>query len=134
MLITPSRRTPPAMLEAADAATRHKPRILWDGQGENPYPSFLALGDVFVVTADSVNMTGEACATGRPVYVFTPAAGRAKFHRYHQALQDYGATRPLPAAMPELPVWSYEPLHTAGYVACEIEKRWRQFRSMPGAD
>ena len=68
----PSRRTHARLLEVVDEATRAFPRILWDGAGANPYGDFLAHADLFVVTADSVNMTGEACATGRPVLVFTP--------------------------------------------------------------
>ena len=43
------------------------PRVLWDGKGENPYATFLAHADALIVTADSVNMTGEASASGKPV-------------------------------------------------------------------
>ncbi len=128
-LITPSRRTPPELLAAADAATADKPRILWRGLGENPYPHFLAQGDILIVTADSVNMTGEACATGRPVYVFAPPGGRAKFRRFHDALQAHGATRPLPAPPFALAIWTYEPLHAAEQVAAAIEASWSIFRS-----
>ena len=128
ILITPSRRTPPELLEAADRATRHRPRLLWNGLGDNPYPHILAAADHFVVTADSVNMTGEACATGRPIHVFTPPGGRGKFHRYHRALQDYGATRPMADSGAGLADWSYEPLQASAFVAAEIEARWRFFR------
>src|SRR5690606_16481283 len=94
-LITASRRTPDALLAAVERETASAPRIVWNGDGENPYAQFLAQGDLFVVTADSVNMTGEACATGRPVYVFAPEGGSDKFARFHEALRRYGATRPL---------------------------------------
>lgn len=41
------------------------------GQGDsNPYPGILALADAFVVSADSIAMLSEACATGRPVAMF----------------------------------------------------------------
>ena len=129
LLITPSRRTPPALLAAVDAATIAKPRILWRGDGDNPYPDFLANADLFVVPADSVNMAGEACATGKPVYVFTPPGGRGKFHRFHAALREHGATRPLDEAPSTLEAWSYEPLASAEQVAAEIEARWQTFRS-----
>lgn len=127
-LITPSRRTQPALIEAVDAATRSFPRVLYDFTGHNPYGDFLAQADVFVVTADSVNMTGEACATGKPVFVFTPSGGSAKFRRYHQALQAYGATRPLPDRLDSLPQWSYEPLHSTEDIARELERRWLAHR------
>ena len=129
LLITPSRRTPPALLAAVDTATKANPRILWRGEGENPYPDFLANADLLVVPADSVNMAGEACATGKPVYVFTPPGGRGKFHRFHAALQAHGATRPLDEPPLALDAWSYEPLRSAEQVAAEIEARWQTFRS-----
>lgn len=131
-LITPSRRTPPELLAAANAATAGLPRILWDGTGENPYAQFLAQADAFIVSADSVNMAGEAGATGRPVYVFTPPGGRAKFQRYHAALAAHGVTRPLPLRPVQFEAWAYEPLHTATGIAREIERRWGIFQSTIG--
>lgn len=123
-MITPSRRSPPDLVATVDAATRAAPHILWDGTGANPYPDFLAHADALIVTADSVNMTGEACATGRPVYVFAPQGGSAKFDRFHAALRALGATRPLPDRLTALEVWSYDPLDSAGQIAAEIERRW----------
>ena len=129
LLISPSRRTPADLLAAVDEETREVPRILLRSDGPNLYPYFLASADFFIVTADSVNMTGEACATGNPVYVFSPPGGRGKFVRFHEALTEYGATRPLPAPMQALEAWNYEPLASAEQVAAEIEARWRIFRS-----
>lgn len=37
--------------------------------GENPYQCLLVTSDVLVVTADSINMVCEACATDKPVVV-----------------------------------------------------------------
>jgi mitochondrial fission protein ELM1 len=124
-LVTPSRRTHPRLLEVVDSATRAYPRILWNRRGANPYADFLAHADLLVVTADSVNMTGEACATGRPVLVFTPSGGSAKFRRFHAALEARGATRPLPDRLDAIPEWRYEPLHSVDDIAREIERRWR---------
>ncbi len=125
-LITPSRRTPPDLLRAIDAPTANSPRLLWTRGGENPYPNFLAHADAFIVTADSVNMVGEASASGRPIYVFHPEGGRAKFRRYHAALEAHGATRPLTVKASIFDHWRYAPLDAAGVVAAEIERRWRQ--------
>jgi mitochondrial fission protein ELM1 len=123
-MITPSRRTHPGLLQVTEAATRTAPRILWDGTGDNPYAAFFAHADAFVVTADSVNMTGECCATGRPVYVFHPSGGKAKFHRFHAKLEDLHATRRLPDAPDRLPAWTYPPINSTGIIAREIERRW----------
>jgi hypothetical protein len=124
-MITPSRRTHPRLEEVTDEATRAFPRIFWDGEGPNPYPHFLAQADALVVTADSVNMTGEAAATGRPVLVFTPSAGSPKFRRFHAALEAHGATRPLPERLAAFPQWSYPSLFSADQIAREVERRWQ---------
>lgn len=125
-LITPSRRTHQRLLDVVERATRNFPRILWSGEGPNPYGDFLAHSDLLVVTADSVNMCGEACATGRPVLVFTPSGGSAKFRRFHAALAARGATRPLPERVDAIPDWSYAPLHSVDEIAREVERRWLQ--------
>ncbi|MEQ8516409.1 MAG: ELM1/GtrOC1 family putative glycosyltransferase [Chromatocurvus sp.] len=64
---------------------------------DNAYPGILALADAFVVTADSIAMLSEACATGRPVYMFDCGGMRRDAARH-------GDTTPeaadLPAATP----------------------------------
>jgi mitochondrial fission protein ELM1 len=130
-MITPSRRTHARLKEVTEEATRDYPRILYEGEGPNPYGDFLAHADALVVTADSVNMTGEAAATGRPVYVFTPSAGSDKFRRFHAALEAYGATRQLPERVSSLPDWNYAPLQSAETIAREIERRWQDRNAGP---
>ncbi|MDX2155443.1 MAG: mitochondrial fission ELM1 family protein [Hyphomicrobiaceae bacterium] len=129
-LVTPSRRSHQRLVRAADRATSRAPRFFWDGNGDNPYPSFLAHADLFVVTGDSVNMTGEPLATGKPVYVFEPSGGSAKFRRFHEALRRYGATRPLPAEVKSLEGWTYRPLDSAAEIARAIEARVSRRRAM----
>jgi uncharacterized protein len=132
LMITASRRTPPrisALVREATAGTR---RWFWDGTGENPYPAFLAHADAFIAPADSVNMVGEPCATGRPVYVFELEGGSPKFARFHAALARHGATRPLPSRFESLETWSYAPLNSAETIAAEIVRRWSKRRQMLG--
>jgi mitochondrial fission protein ELM1 len=128
LMITPSRRTPAGITAFVRDGTEGLQRWFWNGDGENPYPHFLAHADVLVATADSVNMVGEACATGKPVYVFQPAGGSAKFARFHAALRRHGATRPLPERLDRLETWSYDPLNSAEAIAAEIARRWLQRR------
>jgi hypothetical protein len=45
------------------------------GAADNPYFGYLALADAFIVTADSVSMLAEACATGKPLYLFDLGTG-----------------------------------------------------------
>ncbi len=123
-MITPSRRTSAAVIKAVLDATEGAKRLVLDGTGDVSYAQLLASADQHVVTADSVNMTGEACASGKPVYVFKSSGGSAKFTWFHEALRQYGATRPLPVSFNKLEKWSYEPLDAAATIAREIEQRW----------
>ena len=41
-----------------------------DRHNANPYSGFLALADSFIVTAESISMLTESCATGKPVYLY----------------------------------------------------------------
>jgi hypothetical protein len=123
-MITPSQRTTGALFAAAVAGTRSARRRVWTRSGSNPYWSFLAHADAVIVTADSVNMTSEACVTGRPVMVFEPNGGSQKFARFHSALRDYGATRPLTESSNIGERWSYVPLDAAPEIAGEIARRF----------
>ena len=132
LMITPSRRTPLQVVALVRQATSRAHRVLWDGTGANPYPAFLAHADAFIVPADSVNMTGEPCVTGKPIYVFEPEGGSRKFARFHEALRRHGATRPLPERFERLEAWTYRPLLAADVIAAEIARRWSRRRQMLG--
>ena len=93
---------------------------IWDGTGENPYFGYLGLADAIVATADSVNMVTEACATGKPVLVFHPPGGSAKFRRFHRSFEGDGFTRPFAGRLEK---WSYEPPRETARVAAAIRAR-----------
>ncbi len=104
LLITLSRRSP----DAYGAILRHhispENGFIWDNQGDNPYRAMLGLADHFIVTADSVNMVGEACLAGKPVQVFALPGGSAKFDRFHSSLQQHDFVRPFTGALQDWPV------------------------------
>jgi mitochondrial fission protein ELM1 len=51
-------------------------RYRWTPDPEtNPYFALLGLADELVVTADSMSMITEACATGKPVYLYDTGEG-----------------------------------------------------------
>jgi len=107
LLVTLSRRTPEGARRVLDAALQPRAALWYDGAGENPYLSLLAVADHVVVTADSVSMAAEAASTGVPVHVL-PVDGQAgKLARYHDELQRRGAARPF-----RLPLagWTYPPI------------------------
>jgi mitochondrial fission protein ELM1 len=130
LMITTSRRTPADLIAAIETAVRGSGAIVWKGEGPNPYPEFLAHADAFLVTADSVNMAGEAAATGKPIYIFEPPGGAEKFTAFHKRLRAQGVTRTAPERFETLGTWSYPPLYAADQIAAEIERRWQRRRSM----
>ena len=91
----------------------------------NPYFGYLALADAIVVTSDSIAMTSEACATGKPVFVIELAGGSAKFERFHDALAEAGCTRPFTdaVAVDGMASWRYTALGETASVAGEVRRR-----------
>ena len=78
LLVTTSARTRLATTEALFAAVDAPSHCYsWrPNDTENPYFGFLALADRIIASGDSVSMMTEACATGRPVYLFDTGEGR----------------------------------------------------------
>jgi mitochondrial fission protein ELM1 len=119
LLVTPSRRTSPGSVEALAAAIAGVPQFFWDGSGPNPYHAFLALADTIVVTEDSVNMVTEAAGTGKPVYVQRLKGNSRRLTRFHELMQERGATRPFEG---KLETWCYPPINDTELVASAIRK------------
>ena len=117
LLVTPSRRSGAENIAALQDGLQGCRAEIWDGTGDNPYFGYLAQADQIVVTCDSVSMVSEACATGKPVYVFDLPGGSAKFQRFHQALREEGITRPFSGQPQD---WRYEPFDDTAYAAAEI--------------
>jgi mitochondrial fission protein ELM1 len=120
LAITPSRRTGDENLAILREKLAGLPADIWDGTGDNPYFGMLGLADAVVVTNDSVNMVTEACATGKPVHVFSLDGHSAKFDRFHDAMREAGLTRPFEG---RLEGWAYDPLLETARVAAEIRVR-----------
>jgi len=71
LMISTSARTDPAVIDVFERETT-LPKVLYrwrPDDAENPYFGMLALCDDLVVTADSISMLSEACATGKPVWM-----------------------------------------------------------------
>lgn len=112
LLITTSARTPATAL-AGLATAIDAPHYLFGwkrGAAENPYYAFLGLADEIVVTADSMSMITEACATAKPVHLFDlgegPSSmreplgtrhdqGRKRTHDPRRLLREYGLSTGL---------------------------------------
>ena len=122
VMATPSQRTPPELAAAVRSALCGAPAFVWDGAGANPYAQILAHADAILVTGDSVNMVGEATATGAPVHVFEPSGGSGgKIARYIDALERLGAVRRFGGRIER---FSYEPIDSSRTIAREIARRF----------
>src|SRR5262249_53891721 len=101
LLVTTSRRTHPLAADALRAALSvpvyfHR----WSPDGKNPYLALLAIADFIVVTGDSISMCAEACAAGKPVYIYAPTGlTTRKYHRYHEELYASNLARPLSSTL-----------------------------------
>ncbi len=121
LIVTPSRRT------GADNEARIReglagiPAWIWDGTGDNPMQGILGHCDGFVVTADSVNMIGEAAYTGKPVYGYRLPGGKDKFDRFHRSMIEIGAMRWFDGQFER---WDYDPPHANPVIAEAILKHY----------
>lgn len=136
LMVTPSRRTPPELMEAIQAAVTSARRpgqaFVWTGEGENPYAQILAQAQALIVTGDSANMLGEACATGVPVHVYEPTGRSEKMTGFLDRLVDAGAVRRLPDRRDGDWMdahWSYEPVDATAQIASTIVQRYSSFLS-----
>lgn len=121
LLLSFTRRTPPAARAAMTAALAHLPGVIWDGAGENPYFAFLAAADAILVTEDSTNLATDAAATGKPLFVL-PMAGRSvKLARFHAELRRRGVAAPF---VGELTAPPYAPLLETDRAAREVLRRY----------
>ena len=126
IMATPSRRTPPALLNAVRDRLKAAGGWIWDGTGENPYPALLALSEAIIVTADSVNMVGEALVTGRPVHLVRPTGGSRKIDQFLTELEEIGAICPFFGR----PVsYRYEPMDATPVIAAALARHLMDFRT-----
>jgi hypothetical protein len=72
LLVTTSARTPQiaAQVLFEGLAVPFHAHQWQAGGSSNPFHAYLALADEIVVTADSISMIAEACATGKPTFLF----------------------------------------------------------------
>lgn len=123
VMATTSRRTGLQGAEALADGLGPAMHVLyrWGEPDENPYLGFLAAADVIVVTADSVSMISEACATTSPVYVALPELAGPRHRALVESLAQAGQIRPFAHS---LAAWPRTPLDESGRVAEEIRRRF----------
>ncbi len=124
VLASTSRRTG---AEAGDALAAGLGQVMhllyrWSEPGENPYLGYLVGADAIIVTADSVSMISEACATSAAVFIALPELAGTRHRHFIGKLTQAGQVRPLGR---DLAAWNRTPLDEAGRVAAEIRRRFQ---------
>jgi mitochondrial fission protein ELM1 len=119
LLLTLSRRTPEPAKAIIREVLKDTPGIIYDGDGDNPYFAFLHAADHILVTEDSVNMTTEAAATGKPVHMLALDRLKegGKFETFHRSLRMHGIAKPFSG---HLEHWSYVPLDETARAARHV--------------
>ncbi|MDR2411997.1 MAG: mitochondrial fission ELM1 family protein [Holosporales bacterium] len=108
IVVLPSRRTPPWLVRDLRQQAKGTSILIDEGTGPvNPYLSILAAADALLVTADSMSMISESCATGKPVYIFPLAGASRKLSALQQAFCDAGYARLFQGA---IDFWTPPPL------------------------
>lgn len=129
LLITLSRRSPahwPTLLRQKLPAGSY---FIWDGKGLNPYRAMLGLADHIIVTADSVNMVGEACLPGVPVHLVQLKGGSAKFRRFHEAVLADGYVLPFDGTLQTRP---HHSLNATADIAAAIGQAYARHKAQFG--
>lgn len=94
LLVACSRRTGPGARAILRGRLAHAPHLFHESGEPNPYLAFLARADHVLVTGDSISMTAEAVASGKPVQVIPLARTRARIARCLGELVRRGAIQP----------------------------------------
>ncbi len=104
VMVTPSRRTHPAVTARVAGAIASLGGYVWDGTGDNPYFGMLALADLIVVTRDSVSMISEAAATTAPVLVADLPGRSRRQELFLKLMRDADRVRPFDGRFAAWPV------------------------------
>jgi len=120
LVVTPSRRTPPAVTRLFAETLNPLGAWVWDGTGENPYFGMLALSDMIVATEDSVSMISEAAATTAPVMI-ARLPGRSR--RIGQFVADMLASGRVREFSERYEPWPVAPMNDTEEAAAEMRRR-----------
>ncbi len=85
-LITSSRRTPAFGLDILATHCANIDLTIWNGEGKNPYFTYLGVADEILVTGDSISMISEACYLGKPVIIWRLPIQNKRFLRFYESL------------------------------------------------
>ena len=90
LMIMASRRTPEGLVDRLCAKLPASGVVVPHKDEPNIYPGILGLAEIILVTSDSVNMTSEACITGKPVLSVHLQEEAGRLAHFHEMMQERG--------------------------------------------
>lgn len=120
VVVTPSRRTDPAVTKLLADALVPLGAYVWDMTGENPYFAMLALADAIIPTEDSVSMVSEAAATRAPVLL---ARLPGKSRRIGMFISDMLASGRVREFAGRMETWNVAPMNDTLEAGAEMRRR-----------
>ncbi len=127
LIVTNSRRTPPAALDALldDLAPLQPSFFDWCTSPREIYHAIIGAAEVIIATGDSLSMCSEGSFTGKPLLVDISEQATEIYHRQIlEGLLRCGAARPIDDGYAP---WSYTPIDTANQIATAIREKLQQF-------
>jgi hypothetical protein len=120
VMVTPSRRTDPAVTTLIADAIVPLGGYVWDRDGDNPYFGMLALADAIVVTQDSVSMISEAAATTAPVLIAALPGRSRRQALFLKTMCDEGRVRWFDG---RISTWPVTPMNDTLEAAATMRRR-----------
>jgi mitochondrial fission protein ELM1 len=120
VVVTPSRRTDPAVTKLLADTLAPLGAYVWDMTGENPYFAMLALADAIIPTEDSVSMVSEAAATRAPVLL---ARLPGKSRRIGMFINDMLASGRVREFAGRMESWDVAPMNDTLEAGAEMRRR-----------
>lgn len=120
LVVTPSRRTDPAVVKLFTDMLGPLGAFVWDGSGKNPYFGMLALSDLILVTEDSVSMISEAMATTAPAMLARLPGRSRRIGRFIEDVMASGRVRDFTGRYEP---WPVVPMNDTLEAGAEMRRR-----------
>lgn len=150
VLVTTSRRTGERFSDIIADELNGVPHYIYDwskSTGEkNPYQAMLNAADRIIVSGDSISMTADALATGKPTFIYVPSnlpaqntnrtlrkaleethLIRDEVKKYMLKLDEAKLIHPIRELITKQPI-THPPMNSADEIGSDVLAAWKQFK------
>jgi len=124
LIVIPSYRTPDRIIKKANN-TFGDNHLVIKKIDKKAYLSALNLGEIIIVTCDSISMISEAALTGKPIYVanMRPEKNNYRFKNFFSEFKKMNIIRDLENSVD---LWSYNKLDEVNRIAPIIKEKMKK--------